>query len=130
MTLAEAISDMERLCASWAASPPEIKCLVLFALVEIDRQRAAARNPGMMAVVEAVDTKTMQAIVAENRGSGIPAPSSLATSPGAWQPELPRGTGWIDPLPLRSPPGVDILDRMMDVQDARDKLERIHQTNR
>jgi hypothetical protein len=76
-------------------------------------------------MVGAVDTKTLQAIVADNRGSGVSEPASLATTPGQVRQEMPKGTGWIDPIPLRSPPGVDILDRLMDVQDAKDKAALI-----
>jgi len=36
-----------------------------------------------------------------------------------------KGTGWQDAVPLSSPSGVDICDRLMDAQDARDKQQRI-----
>jgi hypothetical protein len=39
--------------------------------------------------------------------------------------ERPKGTGWVEASPLRSPSGVDICDRLMDVQDLRDKAELI-----
>jgi hypothetical protein len=125
MTLAEAVSDMERLYSSWAASPPEIKRLVLFALAELDRQRAAARTPTLAAMMEAVPDNLMASIVADQR-RGVAAPSSLASNPNAPQPEpRPKGSGWQDAAPLAPPPGIDILDRMMDQQDRRDKAALI-----
>jgi hypothetical protein len=36
---------------------------------------------------------------------------------------VPRG-GWVDPPKLVPPPGIDILDRLMDHQDALDRAER------
>jgi hypothetical protein len=36
-----------------------------------------------------------------------------------------RGTGWVDSVPLGPPPGVKILDQIMDHMDAKDRAERI-----
>ena len=36
---------------------------------------------------------------------------------------IPSEKGWITPAPLESPPGVKIIDQMMDVQDALDKRD-------
>jgi hypothetical protein len=36
---------------------------------------------------------------------------------------VPRA-GWVDPPKLVPPPGIDILDRLMDHQDALDRAER------
>jgi hypothetical protein len=33
------------------------------------------------------------------------------------------GSGWIEPKPLSVPPGVPIMDRLMDMQDAIDKAD-------
>jgi hypothetical protein len=33
--------------------------------------------------------------------------------------------GWVDPVPLSSPPGVVLCDRMMDAQDRRDRADLI-----
>jgi hypothetical protein len=128
MTPLEALSDMERLRSSWAASPPEIQCLVVFAVAEIDRQLAARRNPGLAAMTEAVPDKLMREIVSDSR-RGVAAPSSLASKPDAPPPEpRPRGTGWRDLEPLTPPPGVAIMDAMMDVQDVKDRAEAIERT--
>jgi hypothetical protein len=93
----------------------------LFALAELDRQRA---NPTQRAMMEAVPDRLMADIVNDQRRGVAPA-SSLASTPGARAPEPRKGTGWVDSAPLKSPPGVDILDRMMDVEDAKDRSERL-----
>jgi predicted XRE-type DNA-binding protein len=37
--------------------------------------------------------------------------------------QIQRGTGWQEPNPLSAPPGVPIMDRLMDMQDAIDKAD-------
>ena len=39
--------------------------------------------------------------------------------------EVNRGSGWQDAAPLSQPPGIKIMDAMMDQQDKIDKAERI-----
>jgi hypothetical protein len=123
MTIIEALKNMDVIAKHLVTAPPEITAIVYWAVGEVDRQLDAKRNPTMAAMCEAVDAKTMQAIVAENRGSGVAAPSSLAATPRQQEPK--RGTGFSEPAPLRSPPGVALLDRMMDVEDARDRADRV-----
>jgi hypothetical protein len=36
----------------------------------------------------------------------------------------PKGTGWQEPVPLSSPPGVAILDKLMDNLDASERRQR------
>jgi hypothetical protein len=91
MTLSEALSDMDRLSASWSASPPEIQCLVRFALNTIDRELAAMRNPTLSAMLDAVPNSLMASIVADQR-RGVSSPSSLASTPDAPK----KGTGWVE----------------------------------
>jgi len=57
------------------------------------------------------------------RGPSLP--SSMAQKGPA--PEVKRGTGWQADVPLRQPPGVDLIDRMVKGQDQLDQLERIQQ---
>jgi hypothetical protein len=122
MNVLDALRDLDLLHSQLKAAPKEIRTLAIWAVGEIDRQNLAARSPGLSATLEAVDAKTMRGIVADNRGSGIPAPSSLASTPNAPRQEpRPGARGWVDPLPLRPPPGIDILDRLMDVEAAKDK---------
>src|SRR5262245_26781760 len=68
------------------------------------------------AMVAAVPDSLTRAIVGDNR----PAPRSTP------EPEPPRskGTGWQEEVPLRSPPGIDICDRLVDAADARDRADR------
>ena len=41
------------------------------------------------------------------------------------EPQRQRGSGWVEPRPLESPPGVAIADRLMDHQDKIDRAELI-----
>jgi hypothetical protein len=38
--------------------------------------------------------------------------------------EAVKPSGWVDPLPLKSPPGVAIADKIVDGQDRRDRAEQ------
>jgi hypothetical protein len=40
------------------------------------------------------------------------------------EPEV-KPSGWVEPLPLRPPPGVALADKIVDAQDKKDRLERI-----
>jgi hypothetical protein len=40
-------------------------------------------------------------------------------------PQGPRGSGWVEPRPLESPPGVALADKVVDAQDKIDAVERI-----
>ena len=70
MTPLEALSDMERLCSQLMASPPEIRCLVVFAVAEIDRQRLAASNPTQAAMIAAMPDQLMAGGQGHGLGSG------------------------------------------------------------
>jgi len=35
-----------------------------------------------------------------------------------------KPSGWSDPLPLRNPPGTELVDRLVDAQDRKDRAER------
>jgi hypothetical protein len=39
------------------------------------------------------------------------------------EPEV-KPSGWSEPLPLRSPPGTELVDRIVDAQDRKDRAER------
>jgi hypothetical protein len=42
----------------------------------------------------------------------------------------PKGTGWVEASPLKPPSGVDLCDRMMDIQDQIDRAALIDATIR
>jgi hypothetical protein len=54
-------------------------------------------------------TGTSQAQLSQDRGSG--------------RVQIQRGSGWVEPNPLSAPPGVPIMDRLMDMQDAIDRAD-------
>jgi hypothetical protein len=64
----------------------------------------------------AVPDDVVRAIVADNRRSSPLEPRSIA--------EKPKGNGWIDPVPLRAPNGIEWVDRLCDAQDAKDRRGR------
>jgi hypothetical protein len=69
----------------------------------------------------AAPTDVIRAIVADNVGSIHDRRSSLL--PPRREPEAPRSTGWQDPKPLGPPEGIDLVDRLVDAQDERDRRE-------
>ena len=68
-------------------------------------------------MVEAVGS-TMRDVIADNRHP-VNRPSSLL-GPEPREPKPTRGSGWIDPAPIGPPPGIQIIDRMLDAADRRD----------
>jgi hypothetical protein len=66
---------------------------------------------------EAVGTNVLDDIVADSRRSW-----TIQAKPS---PEPVRGSGWVEPAPLQSPPGQRWIDMLMDEQDRQDKLDRI-----
>lgn len=65
----------------------------------------------------AVGTDLVRSIVADNRHS-VALPTAKAG------PSV-RGTGWADQKRLAPPPGIAIMDQMMDAEDALDRVDRI-----
>src|SRR5262245_25797071 len=67
-------------------------------------------------------------LVSELRGDASkPNPMTVSggvTKPTATEPPKVIGKkGWIDERPLEPPPGIELMDRMMDAQDAQDRAE-------
>jgi hypothetical protein len=77
--------------------------------------RLAMPASAMEDLIRAVPSDVMRDVVSDQRRS-IPQSTSLA--------EPPRGSGWVDPLLLRSPPGIDVIDALCDRQDEHDKRRR------
>ena len=72
-------------------------------------------------MAEAVPDALMSEVVRDQRG-GVSKASGLA-EPGKETPKV-RGSGWTEAVPLRSPPGIEVCDRLVDAQDAMDRVER------
>jgi hypothetical protein len=90
--------------------------------------RARGMEPWQLEMARGLDDKTVRGVVDDFR-RGPSQPSGLA---GPTKPEQvkSKGTGWQDQRPLESPPGVAILDKIMDQADAADRrrleaLERL-----
>jgi hypothetical protein len=79
---------------------------------------AGMQSSVVMEMARAVPDSLMRDIV-KDFWKGVARPSSMA----AQQP-VQKGTGWVTPAPLRSPPGVELIDRMMATDDKRWRAER------
>ena len=115
------------LAEQFEKASPELKVLILRYIEAFKRQLAisASLTPNVVReMAAAVPTSLVRDIVNDSR-RGVTPPSSLASDPDKKPEEPTRGTGHYDPAPLRPPPGVEICDRLMDVQDLRDKAALI-----
>jgi hypothetical protein len=99
-----------------AAKPPEP--FVPEPWQPIDRTAGMSMDRASMLRMAAVDTSGLQA----DRRAFQQQPRA-ASSPA--EPQVKRGTGWQEPRPLESPPGVHIADQLMDEADRRDRAELI-----
>jgi hypothetical protein len=96
----------------------------LMELAKMDRARLRASGVMPQSAVDAmtsvVDDKLMSQLVADSRRTNDPGwlPTEKA------DPEKQRGSGWSPLDPIGPPPGIKIMDQMMDVQDALDRKER------
>jgi hypothetical protein len=89
---------------------------------------SAFSREDLAAMERAVPTETVQAIAM--RDARAPSgPSAQGIIPSSQPLSNIRtggsGTGWRDATPLAPPPGVNILDRIMDHEDAKDRHERM-----
>jgi hypothetical protein len=72
-------------------------------------------------MVDAVDPATLRAVSADARR-----PSPVASrGPDSRASHTPSQNGWSEARPLTTPPGVALLDRLMDHEDAKDKADAI-----
>ena len=83
-------------------------------------------DSALRAMVAAVPDNIMRDVVRDNRAPTTPAtiPSSQSTGP---RPSAGDGTGWGAAAPIGPPPSLRYVDAQLDVQDAKDKAERIRQ---
>ena len=79
----------------------------------------------LRAMIDGVPESVMQGIRGDaRRPNPVTEASSspLTTTPSALsQPQ--RGSGWVEPRPLESPPGLKYVDAQIDAQDAKDRAE-------
>jgi hypothetical protein len=115
MTIEEALHSPDLLQGLMAA-PTSVKRLAFWAIWEIDKQRAAKRNPTLAAMREAVPDSLMAGIVADSR-RGVSEPASMTATPGAPPPpERPRGTGWAEPYIPDRTNDFELMDRIVESQ--------------
>lgn len=103
--------------------------------LEADARRQGL-TPTALEMSRAVGTDLIGDIVRDHIGRPSPVrPSGMLPEPGTSvtrsRPQIGKG-GWIDPPTVRDwrPPGLAVMDRMMDQQDALDRAERAQQFNR
>ena len=92
---------------------------------EIVRREAAKRgiSETRYRMLRVADTSVIQDIVGDHVGKPSPlTPSSMAATR---EPE--RGSGWAKERPLRAPEGVDLIDRMVETQTAKERLQAMHE---
>jgi hypothetical protein len=80
-------------------------------------------NSVQLAMLRAAPASVMQGIKEDARKGIGQSTSQLPPEPR--QPPVPPGSGDATPLEKWKAPGIDIIDRMMDAQDRRDRAERV-----
>jgi hypothetical protein len=94
-----------------------------------EREAALTGRPAyVVRANRAVPDRLIRDLVNDFR-RGPAAPSSMATRPGHSKPDEPDRprTGWVDPAPLQSPPGIEHVDALCDAQDRRDRAVAVQQ---
>jgi hypothetical protein len=74
-------------------------------------------------MVRAVPTSLMRDIFNDFRGDRPQSTSMIKHDP---TPPVPRGTGWVTPLTAALPPGINIIDRMVEAASAQERAEKLH----
>jgi hypothetical protein len=94
---------------------------------EIVRREAAKRgiSETMYRMLRVADTSLVQDLVNDLRG-GPPQRSSIIPQNNRSGPAEP-GSGWRDAKPLTTPPGIEHVDRMVEVQTARERLQAVRE---
>jgi hypothetical protein len=84
-------------------------------------------DPWVQRSLGACPDDLMKAIVADNRGgpSTYSSPLPKASQQSEAMPQ--NRSGWVDPVPLRSPEGLEHVDRLVDQQDRLDAAARARQ---
>ena len=93
----------------------------------IDRTEGMSMpKSAMLEMIRAVPESVMQGIRDDARKPNPITEASSSTvrsTPSVQSQPQQRGTGWRDEIPLSSPPGVEIADRLVDAQDRIDRAE-------
>ena len=103
------------------------------AKLEADAKRLGL-TPTALEMSRAVGTDVLNDIRRDHIGRPSPVqPSGMLPEPRTSMTRPPVGqNGWIDPPSVRDwrPPGLAVMDRMLDQQDALDRAERTRRFNR
>jgi hypothetical protein len=109
--LKKRVAELEK-----AAKPPEP--FVPKPMPRRDLTEGASMDRASMLRMAAVDTsglhEDLRAFQQQQRSQSSPV-----------EPQRQRGSGWREPAPLQSPPGIALADRLMDHQDKIDREELI-----
>jgi hypothetical protein len=118
-------AEMEEL--KRAKAPPDLKTLVDAASTpppnpfrHIDQQGMSKET--MAEMVRAVGSETIRGIV---KSGGVGVLQSTATTPTPTPVSAQNTSGWREATPLGPPPGINHVDRLCEVADARDRAELI-----
>ena len=74
-------------------------------------------------MIEAVPDKVIRDIVSDGR-RGISQSQSMIAARSEAQPTRRSDKGWVEPRPLQPPPGISLVDKLCDAQDARERAGR------
>jgi hypothetical protein len=91
--------------------------------VEAEARRRGIQ-PFVVRATQAVGDRLVKDIVADAY-RGISQSASMI--PPSREPAKPKGSGWVDPAPVTSPPGISTIDAMCEAQDRADRAAAIRQ---
>jgi len=122
----------EDMAAAAGLSVPEWRKRIAEELM-IKQARANGIPDWALDMARAVPTDMIRDIALRDKRAPA-GPSSAGIIPSSQQMSNVRGTGgpvgWQHEIPLGPPPGVNYADRLMDVQDQRDRLELLEREAR
>jgi hypothetical protein len=109
--LKKRVAELEK-----AAKPPEPFVREPWQPIDYTANARMSRS-AMQSMIDAVPSSVLSEEVtsfnAYTRSSSQPQPTS----------KVQRGSGWVNERPIEPPPGIELCDRLMDHQDAIDKVE-------
>jgi hypothetical protein len=95
---------------------------------EADEIRREAARHGLTVtkylMMKAAPTDVVQSIVWDHVGKAdVTRPSSMASTPSSRPVE--HGSGWAPERPIRPPEGIEHIDRMIEAQTAKERLQAV-----